>query len=54
MIEAICSSSNSTSGDKSMPPTRGSTRRIGVKSGAHSRSITSDMTEWVGTQDKTA
>ena len=37
-----------------MPPISGKTRRIGASSGAHRRSITSEMIERVGIQDITA
>ena len=39
-MAATWSSSSSTSGDRSTPPTRGTSRRIGVSGGAHVTDVT--------------
>ena len=53
-IMTICNSTSATRGDKSMPPTSGTTRRIGRNTGSHKRSITPLSGERVCTQDSTA
>ena len=53
-IAATCSSTSSASGDRSMPPTSGMTRRNGASKGAHRRSTTAPIGDRVCVQDRMA